>query len=106
VDGSTSDILDLSPLPAKWRAFGWRVAEVNGHDLGALLDAYDSFDSYRLSNPGGRPTMIIARTVGGRGVPFIENQADWHLGYLHGPDREAALREVRAMYNSGGDEEA
>jgi transketolase len=105
VDGPTSDILDLSPLAAKWRSFGWRVAEVDGHDLGALLGAYDSFDAYRLANPDGQPTMIIARTVGGRGVAFIENQADWHIGYLHGPDREAALRQVQSMYNLGEDEE-
>jgi transketolase len=106
VDGPTSDILNLSPLSAKWRAFGWRVAEVDGHDLRALLEAYGSFDAYRLANPRGQPTMIIARTVGGRGVPFIENQADWHLGYLHGPDREEALRQVRSMYNPAEGEEA
>jgi transketolase len=106
VDGPTSDILNLSPLAAKWQAFGWRVAEVDGHDLQALLDAYNSFDAYRLANPGGEPTMIIAGTVGGRGVPLIENQADWHLGYLHGPDRDAAIRQLRSMYNPGQDEGA
>jgi transketolase len=106
VDGPTSDILDLSPLAAKWQSFGWRVAEVDGHDLRDLLDAYDTFDAYRQAEPSGQPTMIIARTVGGRGVPFIENQADWHIGYLHGPDREAALRHVRSMYHPGEDQQA
>jgi transketolase len=100
VDGPTPAILDLSPLEAKWAAFGWRVVEVDGHDLAALLRAYEDFDAYRRANRSGQPTMVIAHTTGGKGVSFIENDADWHIGYLEGPDREAALAEIRAMYPS------
>jgi transketolase len=103
VDGSTKEILDLSPLAAKWKAFGWRVVEVEGHDVEALLDAYRRFDAHRLAEPHGQPTMVIAKTVGGRGVSFIEDQADWHIGYLEGADRAAALEEIRAMYGDGGE---
>jgi transketolase len=77
--------------------------EVEGHDVEALLDAYRRFDAHRLAEPHGQPTMVIAKTVGGRGVSFIEDQADWHIGYLEGADRAAALEEIRAMYGDGGE---
>jgi transketolase len=99
VDGATKEILDLEPLAGKWRAFGWRVLEVDGHDLRALLDGYHDFDNHRRAAGGnGQPTMIVAKTVGGKGIPFIEDQADWHIGYLDGPDRESAIRHIQSMY--------
>jgi transketolase len=100
VDGSTSDILDLEPLADKWRSFRWEVREVDGHDLKALLHEFDDFEKRRVASAGHtKPTMVIANTVGGKGIPFIENDADWHIGYLHGADRSSALEEIERMYS-------
>jgi len=63
----------LEPLAEKWRAFGWSVREVDGHDYAALLAAYD-----RVPFEAGRPSCLVARTVKGRGVSFIEDKAGWH----------------------------
>jgi transketolase len=103
VDGPTEEILDLEPLADKWLAFGWRVTDVDGHDVGALLDAYGAFDQHRRANPAGAPSLIIAHTTGGKGVPAIEAQAEWHIGYLEGPDREMAIREITEMYAPDGE---
>jgi transketolase len=63
----------LDPLAEKWRAFGWRAIEVDGHDMAALLDALHQ------STPGDeRPTAIIAHTVKGKGVSFMEDDNNWH----------------------------
>jgi transketolase len=102
VDGPTAEILNLEPLAEKWRAFGWQVEEIDGHDLEALLAAYGRFEDRRRTNARhGEPSLIIANTTGGKGVPVIEGQAEWHIGYLEGPDREMAIREIRGMYAEG-----
>jgi transketolase len=97
VDGLTSDVLDYEPLDEKWRAFGWRVERLDGHDMPALLEAYRRFDDLRRE-PDARPTVLIADTIVGRGIGFIEGMAEWHVGYLHGIDRERAEHDIRAMY--------
>ncbi|MEZ5400017.1 MAG: transketolase [Bryobacteraceae bacterium] len=72
-DGNSEDIMPLDPLAAKWEAFGWRTAEIDGHDFGAILDAVAA------SGPGsGKPTMIVARTLKGKGVAFMEDDNHWH----------------------------
>jgi transketolase len=68
-DGPTEFIMGRAPLAAKWRAFGWRVAEVDGHDHRQLADAM---------LPADRPTAVIAHTVKGRGVSFMEGVTEWH----------------------------
>lgn len=72
-DGSTESVMPLDPLPDKWRAFGWNVSVIDGHDFDqidkAVAQARAQFN---------RPTMIIANTIKGRGVSFMENVADWH----------------------------
>jgi transketolase len=85
-EGRTADVLDLQPLDAKWHAFGWRVVEVDGHDAAAL----------RASLTGGAsdecaPTVVLARTVKGKGVPFMEHSLDWHVGALEPAQLQAAL---------------
>jgi transketolase len=100
VDGSTSEILDLEPLADKWRSFRWKVREVDGHDLAALIHEYNEFEKRRIDSEGNtQPTMVIANTVGGKGIPFIENDANWHIGYLDGPDRTSALEQIEMMYH-------
>jgi transketolase len=72
--GTTDSIMDLEPLGAKFEAFGWAVAEVDGHDVAALREVLD------LSRPPqtGKPTAIIARTTKGKGVGFMEDTVTWH----------------------------
>lgn len=103
VDGSTEEILDFEPVSAKWAAFKWHVEQCDGHDLTALRAAYDGYDERRQS-PGAPPTVLIADTTAGKGVDFIEGQAAWHVGYLHGDDNKEAIRQITAMYDhSQGD---
>lgn len=96
VDGRTEDIMSVEPMADRWRAFGWHVEEVDGHDLQVLVDQLDAFEKRRAA--GGPPTFIVANTVSGRGVDFIEEQAVWHLGYLHGADEAEARRQIENMY--------
>jgi transketolase len=88
-DGPIRAIIGLEPLAAKWRAFGWAVREVDGHDLGAILDAYRWADGVT-----GRPAVIIAHTVKGKGVSFMEGQAAWHGKAPKGEELARALAEV------------
>lgn len=67
----TEETLRLEPLGEKWMSFGWKVLEVNGHSLEELLEAMKSIDEYR-------PTVVIARTVKGKGVHFMEHDNKWH----------------------------
>jgi len=72
-DGSTEDIVALSPLADKWRTFNWNVIEVDGHNIEELQAAFRGAASTK-----GRPTLVHAKTVKGKGVPFMENKPEWH----------------------------
>ena len=72
-DNSNDAIMRLEPLAAKWRAFGWAVAEIDGHDIAAILEAFR-----RAGATTGKPTVIIAHTIKGKGVPYMENIPAWH----------------------------
>lgn len=80
IDGNVRDVLNIDPLPEKYRAFGWHVIECNGHDTGQLLEAYRIAEKVK-----GMPTVIIAETVKGNSISFMENEAGWHG---KAPDRE------------------
>jgi transketolase len=71
--GRTEEILDLDPLPDKWRSFGWEVAVVDGHDINELLKVFEN-----ISIHAQKPTVIIANTTKGKGVCFMENDLLWH----------------------------
>ncbi|MDR7402962.1 MAG: transketolase [Armatimonadota bacterium] len=73
IDGPVAEVMSPEPLADKWRAFGWHVLEIDGHDFDAILDAVAEAQQTR-----GRPTMIVAKTVKGKGVPFMENEVGWH----------------------------
>ena len=73
IDGWVREVMNVDPLADKYRAFNWNVLEINGHDMGAILEA---FESARANHQ--LPTVIIAHTVKGKGVSFMENQAGWH----------------------------
>ncbi len=90
-NGPVKDIQDIEPLPEKWRAFGWQAIEINGHDLAQVLDAYDQAAAVK-----GKPQVIIARTVKGKGVSFMELNPAWH-GVAPKPEELArALQELEA----------
>jgi transketolase len=67
------NILDIDPVTKKWESFGWRVLEIDGHDMAQVLDALDEADDTR-----DRPTMIVSHTVKGKGVSWMELNPDWH----------------------------
>jgi transketolase len=73
IDGRVSEVMSILPVGEKWRSFGWEVMEVDGHDFSQLLPALD-----RAEEVKGRPSLIIAHTVKGKGVSFMENQARYH----------------------------
>ena len=85
----TEKTIRMDPLPEKWQAFGWSVVEVDGHDYDALREA--------LAGPpvnAGKPTCVIANTVKGRGVSFMENKPEWHHGIPSDAQLAAALQEL------------
>ena len=87
--GPTKDIFDIPNLEEKWRAFGWNVLSVDGHDVGAILDVLDEAAAFK-----GGPTMIVAETVKGKGVSFAENTAAFHNGVMSQEQYDKALVEI------------
>lgn len=73
IDGWVKDVMDIDPIVDKYKAFKWNVIEVNGHDMKQILDAFEQAKAYK-----GKPTVIIANTIKGKGVDFMENVAGWH----------------------------
>ncbi len=88
-DRYTSEVMELEPLSRKWRAFGWRVLEIDGHDLSAILRATKLAQKSR-----GRPTIIIAHTIKGKGVSFMENNPDFHGRAPNEEEYNKAIREL------------
>lgn len=73
IDGTTDDVLTLEPLADKWRAFNWNVIEIDGHDIEAFVNACETAKSFKE-----KPTVIIAKTISGKGVVEIEGDYRWH----------------------------
>ncbi|MDP2662115.1 MAG: transketolase [Dehalococcoidia bacterium] len=87
--GGTEKILRLEPLTEKWQAFGWRVMRLDGHDPDEIIQRWE-FATY----PSNRPTMLIADTVKGKGISFMENDPQWHHGVPKGEQLEIARKEL------------
>ena len=87
--GPTKEIFDIPNMEDKWRAFGWNVLSVNGHDVGAVLDVLDEAVKKK-----GAPTLIVAETVKGKGVCFAENTAAFHNGVMTQEQYDKALFEI------------
>lgn len=87
--GRTQDVLPLEPFADKWRAFGWGVAEADGHDLAALERVFSA-----LPLVPGRPNAVIARTVKGKGVSFMEDRLEWHYKSPNPEQLRQALEEL------------
>jgi transketolase len=97
--GRTRDVLDLDPVADKWRAFGWDVVEVDGHDPAELLEALAPplADCPGIRNPQSairNPKMVVARTVLGKGVSFMESKVPWHYLNLTPATKDQALAEL------------
>ena len=89
LDGAVDEILKLEPLPDRWASFGWRVREINGHDMAAVLDALAWAKGTK-----GAPAMIVARTIKGKGVSFMENNNHFHGVAPTREETEKALAEL------------
>lgn len=87
--GPTQEIFDIPAIDEKFRAFGWNVLSVNGHDVGAVLNVLDEAAANK-----GAPTLIVAETTKGKGVSFAENTAAFHNGAMSREQYDLALREI------------
>jgi len=90
IDGKTKDIMDLEPLVAKWQAFGWHTVEIDGHNMKEILSAFDEAKTIK-----GRPAIIIAHTIKGKGVSFMENVVDFHGRAPTSEEAQKALKELK-----------
>lgn len=89
--GFTRDVLSMTPLADRWRAFGWEACEIDGHDVAGLVAAIRALDI-----DGGNPHVLLANTTFGKGVSFMEGRLEWHYLPMSEAQYEAALREVEA----------
>ena len=89
IDGKICAIMELEPIAQKWKAFGWHTIEINGHDMKQILSAYEEAKTVK-----GKPSIIIARTVKGKGVSFMENVCDFHGRAPTKEETEKALKEL------------
>ncbi len=89
ITGSTEDVMGLEPLGDKWRSFGWDVVEVDGNDVEALVEVFS-----QAPRTPGKPTMVVANTVKGKGVSFAENVAAWHHHVPSKEEFELAMKEL------------
>ena len=93
-DGTLEEITGVGDIAAKYRAFGWNVVEVDGHDISAIVDMFDHLPPADSDTP----TVVIAHTVKGKGVDFMENQVKWHAGKLNEEDCSEAIRQLEKAY--------
>lgn len=92
IDGHTEEVMSVEPLDVRFASFGWEVQRIDGHDLDAIRQAFDG-----LRRGGqGKPQLIIADTIKGRGVERMEMSLDWHVGNLVGEDYDAVMAELDA----------
>lgn len=87
--GRVTELIDIDPLADKWRAFGWEVREIDGHDMAEVVDTLDALPFNAL-----RPTALIAHTVKGKGVSFAEDTYLWHSNNVNDETYERALGEL------------
>lgn len=97
--GRVEEVAELEPFADKWRAFRWNVIEIDGHDLPSIQTALAASDDPATPDGKSRPTAIIARTIKGKGVSFMEDLLRWHYSPPRGDELGRALAEV---YGEGG----
>lgn len=91
VDGWIHEVMSIEPYADKWRAFGWEVLQVNGHDIPALLSAFATMQTVT-----SRPSVLICRTTKGKGVSFMEDVMEWHASSITQAQRDQAIGELEA----------
>lgn len=94
LDGAVDDVIGVEPIVGKWEAFGWETHVVNGHNI---ADVTTLLRALKADLTRTRPVMVIAETVKGKGVSYMETEPGWHLGYLDPSDAERAIAEINAM---------
>ena len=94
IDGATQDVMNSEPVDAKMEAFGFDTVTIDGHDFAQIERAFDVFHQNAGS---GKPTCILMRTVKGKGVSYMENNADWHGKAPNDKEYETAMQELRAQ---------
>lgn len=92
ITGKTTDVCNTDPVDAKFESFGWAVKHVDGHDLKQLIEAFDS-----LPLQQGKPSLVIAHTVKGKGVSYMENELKWHHGVPGKEQYAQAVEELEAL---------
>jgi transketolase len=90
LDGKVDDVIAIEPLDEKWRSFGWEVHVVDGHDIVALTELLRKVKADKARE---KPCCVIAKTLKGKGIDYMETEPGWHLGYL-APEDEARARET------------
>lgn len=93
-DGTLEDITALGDIADKYRAFGWNVTEADGHDIAALVNAFDHLPPTDFD----KPTLLVCHTVKGHGVSFMENQVKWHAGRLSEEKRDEAIQQLENAF--------
>ncbi|KAA0969437.1 transketolase [Aureimonas fodinaquatilis] len=93
LDGRVDDVMGIEPLDAKWRAFGWEVYEVDGHDIAAVTELMRSL---RADDSREKPALVISKTIKGKGVSYMETEPGWHLGWLDPEDAQDAIAEIKS----------
>ncbi len=91
IDGFTKDIMDTAPMAEKWKSFGWKTLEIDGHDLESIEEAIKNGISVK-----GSPVCIIASTIKGKGVTFMENACEWHGNAPSKEEKEKAVCDIGA----------
>ena len=95
-DGAIKDITGLDDIAQKYKVFGWNVTEINGNDIEQIKNAFDNLPDVCSS----QPTCIIAHTIKGKGVSFMENNARWHTGKINDDELRKALSELYSVYEN------
>lgn len=96
IDGPTEEIMPLEPMAAKYRAFNWEVVEIDGNDMKEVVKALDKARARAADPACAKPLMIIAKTVPGKGVSFMENSYEWHGKAPNAEEEARALAELKA----------
>jgi len=89
IDGPVKDVMNVEPIADKWKAFGWEVQTIDGHNMKEILDAFDKAEKVK-----GKPSLIVAKTIKGKGVSFMENKVDFHGKAPSKEEAEQALKEL------------
>lgn len=92
IDGNVSDVMNVYPLVEKWEAFGWNIIKIDGHDIESIVKAYDAAEMVK-----GKPTIILADTIKGKGVSFMEGKASYHGVAPTDEEHEKAMAELNAQ---------